>query len=102
MSFIPYMNTGYGPQMIIPIPITPRKIQGDVKTSEELEKKLKEYIDSRMSEISGKITALPADAASFENIKTQLKQVIKDEIKAYVCSDSNWNQSHGDAQCRLL
>ena len=85
MSFIPYMNTGYGPQMVIPIPM--RKIEGNVNNSAELEKKLKDYIDSRIKEMGEMIAKLPVDINKINDLKKQIKDEIKAEINAYLCSD---------------
>ena len=85
MSFIPYMNTGYGPQIVIPIPI--RKIEGNVNNSTELENKLKDYIDNRIKELGEMISKLPIDINKINDLKKQIKDEIKTEINAYLCSD---------------
>jgi hypothetical protein len=82
-----YLHTPYGPQQVIPIEIKPRKIEGDVTNTSELEKKLKEYIDTRVNEISNVISKLPVDVTKINDLKKQIKDEIKAEISAYMCSD---------------
>ena len=87
MSYMAYLSTGYGPQQVIPVEIKPRKIEGDVTNTSELEKKLKEYIDTRIKEISDVISKLPVDVTKMNDLKNQIKNEIKAEISAYMCSD---------------
>ena len=87
MSYMAYLHTPYGPQQVIPIEIKPRKIEGDVTNTSELEKKLKEYIDTRVNEISNVISKLPVDVTKINDLKKQIKDEIKAEISAYMCSD---------------
>lgn len=87
MSYKPYLNTANGPQMVIPISITLRKIEGNVTNNAELENKLTKYIDSRLKEVSDSIVHQPVDSRRWNVLEQQIKQLIKSEIRAYMCSD---------------
>lgn len=89
MSFIPFINTPYGPKVLFPIHqlVQRAPIKGNVSNTQELESKLLEYVNKQVQALERKISAIPSSATiNVAEVTRSIKALLKADIEEYIAS----------------